>query len=153
MSFEHKPFIYIVDDAPDQVFLMELAAQRTGEFGLIRTAIDSQLAYHHLLEVAGNPNSRPNAVITDWKMPRMTGAELSCALQAHPDLKNIPIIALSSSNSDADRAAARDCGCVAFYQKPTHFADLVGLFREIRQHFCRPSEPSPSEVSSSATSA
>lgn len=133
---DHKPFLYLVDDAPDQVFLIELAAQRTAEFGLIRTAIDSQLAYHHLLEVAANPLSRPNLIITDWKMPRMTGAELACALRAHPELRGIPLVALSTSNADADRAAALECGCVAFYQKPTHFADLIGLLRELRQKYC-----------------
>ena len=136
MNFEHKPFLYIVDDAPDQAFLMELAAQRTDEFGLIRTAIDAQLAYHHLLEVAANSRSRPNLLITDWKMPRMNGAELTCALKAHPDLCEIPVIALSTANSEFDRATALECGCAAFFQKPIQFADLITLLRQIRREYC-----------------
>lgn len=142
MTPADKPFLYIVDDEPSQVFLMELAAHRSGEFGLVRTAIDSQLAYHHFLEVAQNPPSCPNLVVTDWKMPRMTGAELACALNAHPELREIPIVALSSSNYQSDREAALACGCVAFHQKPVQFAELVALFKQIRREYC----PLPAEA-------
>lgn len=133
MSSEAKLSLYLVDDEPDQIFLIALAAQRCGEFGQVRTATDAQLAYHQLLELSQDLETRPGLVITDWKMPRMTGAQLACALREHPSLRAIPVIALSSSDSEADRQSAQDCGCRAFYQKPTGFKNLVELLRTIRQ--------------------
>ncbi len=131
MNSESRPPIYLVDDEPNQLFLIKRAAERTGEFGEIRTAIDSHLAYEELLELAVQGRRFPHLVITDWKMPGLSGAELACALREHPQLKDIAVVALSSSNTTEDRDAAMSCGCKAFYQKPLSFSRLTDLMREI----------------------
>lgn len=136
MSPDFKPYLYILDDEPDQAFLIELAAQRTGEFADVRTAIDAQLAYHHLLEVAGDPEHCPSLLLIDWKMPRMHGSEIAVALQAHPQLCEIPIVVLSNSDFDEDRELALRSGCKALYQKPATLEELMDILRTIRREFC-----------------
>lgn len=130
MNSESRPPIYLVDDEPDQLFLIKRASERTGEFGEIRTAVDSHLAYQELLDLAAH-GQLPYLVVTDWKMPGLSGAELSCALREHPQLKHIVVVALSSSNTPEDRDAALACGCKAFYQKPTSFSRLTDVMRDI----------------------
>ncbi|HEU5079781.1 MAG TPA: response regulator [Opitutaceae bacterium] len=137
-----RPYLYVLDDEPDQAMLVGLAAQRSGEFADVRTAIDSQLAYHHLLEVADDPEHRPSLIMIDWKMPRMHGADFAAALQEHPELRNIPVIVMSNSGDEADRTLALECGCKALYQKPSAFAELVDLLIQIRRQYCALRTPS-----------
>lgn len=136
MKTKSRPYLYVLDDEPDQAMLIGLAAQRSGEFADVRTAIDSQLAYHHLLEVANDSDHRPSLIMIDWKMPRMHGADFALALQEHPELRNIPVIVMSNSSDDADRTLALECGCKALYQKPSAFAELVELLVQIRRQYC-----------------
>jgi len=135
MSSEPKPTLYLVDDESDQLFLLRRAAERSGEFGEIRTAVDSHLAYQELLDRAECGKPRPNLLITDWKMPRWTGAELACALRHHPQLKAIPVVALSSSYLKSDREEALACGCRAFVQKPYGFYRMVDLMKALAQEY------------------
>lgn len=131
MSSEFRPILYLVDDESDQLLLMTRAADCSGEFGEIRSAVDAHLAYQELLEMAESSRPPPALVVTDWKMPDLSGAELACALRAHPALNEIPVIVLSGSSSEADRAEALACGCRAFFQKPDDFSELIDLLREI----------------------
>lgn len=131
MSSENRPILYLVDDDSDQLFLLRHAAERSGEYGEIRAAVDAHLAYEELLEMAQAARPLSTVVITDWKMPNLSGAELACALRAHPGLNEIPVIALSGSYAEADRAEALDCGCKAFFQKPDDFHQLTALLGEI----------------------
>jgi len=137
MNLDHKPTLYIVDDEPDQLLLLRRAAERCGEFGETRTTVNSHLAYQELLESTEGGQPPPALVITDWKMPSLTGAELACALRAHPVLKHVPVIALSSSYQDADQVDALACGCKAFFRKPACFSQLTALLREISLTYCQ----------------
>lgn len=136
MNPDHKPVLFIVDDEPDQVFLCELAAQRTGDFGRIQTAIDSQMAYQQLLETIDAPERRPDLILIDWKMPRMHGSELAAALSANATLRDIPLVAMSTSSYAEDRRRALEAGCKAFHQKPGSFDQLMQLLRQLKASYC-----------------
>lgn len=42
---------------------------------------------------------RPDIIITDMQMPRMSGTELITALKAQPETANIPIVIVAGKNS------------------------------------------------------
>ena len=42
---------------------------------------------------------RPDIIVTDMQMPRMSGAEFITALKAQPETANIPIIIVAGKNS------------------------------------------------------
>ena len=45
---------------------------------------------------------KPDIIITDMQMPRMSGTEFITALKAQPETANIPIIILAGKNSGFD---------------------------------------------------
>jgi CheY-like chemotaxis protein len=45
---------------------------------------------------------RPDIIITDMQMPKMTGTELITALKAQPETANIPIVIVAGKNSGFD---------------------------------------------------
>ena len=135
MNSESRSPLYLVDDEPDQLFMIKRAAERCGEFAEIRTAMDAHLAYQDLLDMVDDGQPRPNIVITDWKMSGLSGAQLACALREHPKLKDITVIALSASDTATDREDALACGCKAYYHKPVSFLRLTDLMKEIAHSY------------------
>jgi CheY-like chemotaxis protein len=82
---------------------------------LIRHAVTRFLEEHEFrVESATNglealelvAKSRPDLIITDLNMPKMTGAELIQALQARPETAGIPIVVVAGRKSQVEEVPA-----------------------------------------------
>jgi len=62
--------------------------------------------------------ARPDLILLDINLPRLSGHELLVLLTADADLKSIPVVVFSGSPSTADRARAMANGAIAFVVKP-----------------------------------
>ena len=89
--------ILVVDDEPDERFLLRRAFERAGHE--VTDAADGAAA----LAIARE--SLPDLVVTDMRMPVMDGAELIRRLRADPATAGIPILA---STGDTDLARGAD---------------------------------------------
>ena len=70
----------------------------------------------------------PELVISDIRMPEMSGTELVQAMKSNPRLVPIPVILMSSSEMEAEALAA---GCNAFISKPFAIKELLKLLRQL----------------------
>ena len=50
---------------------------------------------------------RPDLIVTDMQMPKMSGSELISALKSRPELAAVPIIIVASRSSDFDESEKR----------------------------------------------
>jgi len=80
---------------------------------------------------------RPDLVLMDMSLPVMDGWEATRRIKADPDLKGIPVIALTAHAMSADEQRAREAGCDDFDTKPVEFARLL---QKIQAHL--PPKPS-----------
>jgi DNA-binding NtrC family response regulator len=72
-----------------------------------------------------------DVVITDFRMPRMTGLELIKTLQGRPE--RIPIVLMSSNSLQEMAVTEKDLPGVQFLMKPFGLADLhASLRRAVR---------------------
>ena len=122
-----KPHLLLVDDDPDTLSLLEIAAVRSGMFASVSLAADGQDALT-LLDAAGR--QRPDLVVSDLRMPRMNGVELVRALKKNPRTSHLPIAILSSSEMPEDRTAAEEAGAVGFFFKGAQ-REVADVFRAI----------------------
>jgi PAS domain S-box-containing protein len=67
---------------------------------------------------------RPDLVLTDLMMPRMTGGELVAAARARPELAGVPIIALTASTDEEQRLRLLREGLDDFIMKPVSIEEL-----------------------------
>ncbi len=50
---------------------------------------------------------RPDIIITDMDMPKMSGSELITALKSHPDTANIPVVIVAGKQSGFEKKEQR----------------------------------------------
>jgi CheY-like chemotaxis protein len=96
------PRILVVDDEPDQRFLLRRIFERAGHE--VADAVDGAAALRAVSE------SLPDLVVTDIMMPVMGGVELIRRLRGDPATEAIPILAASADTvlaPDADAVVAK----------------------------------------------
>jgi CheY-like chemotaxis protein len=69
------------------------------------------------------PAVRPDAVLLDLSMPEMDGEEVLAAMQGDPDLRDVPVIVVSSEVQRGEACLTR--GAAAFLAKPIRADELL----------------------------
>lgn len=74
---------------------------------------------------------KPDAIVTDWMMPKMGGLDICRKLKRNPGTAEIPIIACTVKNRDVDRLWAKKQGVKAYITKPYTKEELVSALQEV----------------------
>ncbi len=69
----------------------------------------------------------PGLILLDLNMPKMNGAETLEKIKNNSELKNIPVIVLTTSKAEEDIINSYDLGVNSFITKPVSFEDLIKL--------------------------
>jgi CheY-like chemotaxis protein len=75
--------------------------------------------------VAKTAQERPDLILMDLGMPVMDGWEATRKIKANPDLKHIPVIAVTSHAMVGDEIQARQAGCDDYLPKPIDDEELI----------------------------
>ena len=75
----------------------------------------------------------PDLILLDLNMPRMDGRRVLAAVKADPRLRRIPVVVLSSSQSETDIRTAYELQANCYVTKPTDFEQFVAVVREIEE--------------------
>lgn len=81
------------------------------------------------------PNTRPDLILMDVRMPRMTGYEACRALKALDDVKNIPVVFLSAKGQQSEMETGLDAGAYDYILKPFAPDHLATRIAEILTKF------------------
>jgi DNA-binding response OmpR family regulator len=68
---------------------------------------------------------RPDLVILDLMMPRISGIEVCRDVKSHEETKDILVLILSAKESQDDRIKGLEFGADDYISKPFHLASLV----------------------------
>jgi two-component system, chemotaxis family, response regulator PixH len=102
--------ILIVDDMQCELDLMSQYLTQLGY--TIITATNGEEALEKIKQ------TKPDAIVTDWMMPKMGGVEISRQLKKNPDTAQIPIVVCTAKNRDVDRIWAKKQGINTYLTKP-----------------------------------
>jgi len=86
--------IVVVDDDADILGLLEYKLTAAGH--QVTAEADGEAGLAAIQEV------RPELVVLDWMMPRMTGIEVCLELRKDPELANIPVLFLTAKAQESD---------------------------------------------------
>ena len=79
--------------------------------------------------VAKAQSERPDLILMDIQLPILDGYETTRQIRADPNLKTMPIIAVSSYAMKGDEEKARASGCDHYVTKPYSPIQLLRLIR------------------------
>ena len=76
------------------------------------------------IEAAGQ--ARPDLILLDIQLPSMDGYAVARILRSNADLKDTPIVALTSFAMVGDREKASEAGCTGYIEKPINPETFLG---------------------------
>jgi len=114
---EGERTVLVVDDDPVILRLLEVNFEMEG-FAVL-TAGDGQEGVDAARE------HRPDLVVSDVMMPRVSGLQLVQQLKADPDTKDIPVILLSAKAQVDDIRSGMEAGADDYVTKPFEPLELV----------------------------
>ena len=113
--------IVVADDEPDIRRLVSFTLRRRGY-----EVIEADNGEDALALVT---SERPQLVVLDVMMPRMTGHEVARALRARPDTSDVPILMVSAKGQESEVRDGLASGAIGYLIKPfapRELADRVG---------------------------
>ena len=110
--------ILYVEDNEDNIFMLKNRLTRAGHTVVI--------ANNGAQAVAMALSERPDIILMDLSLPVLDGWEATRRIKAAPELRKIPIIALTAHAMATDREKALKAGCDDYDTKPIELQRLLG---------------------------
>ncbi len=103
--------VMIVEDSPTMRQLICHALRRIDKIVLVE-AEDGNDALAKLAEI------KPDVLVTDINMPKMDGFELIAAIRERADMRELPVVVMTTAGAAEHQDRAKDLGVAGFVTKP-----------------------------------
>jgi two-component system, response regulator len=127
--------IFLVEDNPNDVALTRRALNKSGMANPLVVAEDGQEALDYLFGTGAfqgrDPLDVPALILLDLKLPKINGLEILKRIRADPRTRRIPVVIMTSSNQEEDRATGYDIGVNSYIQKPVSFERFVTAISQL----------------------
>jgi CheY-like chemotaxis protein len=135
-STPHPVVILMADDDADDRLMAKDALEVSGLLNEIRFVEDGVELLNYL-EQRGKYHDapRPGLILLDMNMPRKNGREVLKELKAHPEFKRIPVVILTTSQSEDDIKLGYDLGASSYITKPVTFDGLVAVMQTLGKYW------------------
>jgi CheY-like chemotaxis protein len=123
--------ILLVEDSPEDFETTQRAFRRSGLKNPILRCADGDEALDFLFHRGSHADApRPGVILLDLNLPGTDGREVLAEIKADAELKQIPVIVLTTSSDDRDVQACYLAGASSYIQKPV---DVEGFMRAIER--------------------
>jgi len=125
-----KPYILSVEDNPNDVRLMWRVIKKKVPDHDVVFFPDTEVTENFLQQKHAD-DDLPNLVLLDIKLVKGNGLDLLKYIKQDDRFKHIPVVMLSSSDREDDKAAAYNRGCDEYVEKPKSYEYLNNRLPEI----------------------
>ncbi|HEX2535613.1 MAG TPA: response regulator [Chitinophagaceae bacterium] len=132
---ERKVILIADDDEDDRMLISDVFRDFAGQVELV--LVDNG---RKALEFLVSSSSKPCLAVLDLNMPLLSGLEVIKNVGNNEDLRHIPIVVLSTSNSPHHMQECLEQGAIAYRVKPLTYEGYTGIVREMLQ-LCNLAEP------------
>ena len=126
--------ILIVDDNKADVLLVRQALREHRVEHELYVAKDGHEALQFVSTI-GAQGAVPNLdlLLLDLNLPKVDGADVLREFRKHPSCVNTPVVIVSSSGSEKDRARMNELGISRYFQKPADLDEFMSLGAIVRE--------------------
>ncbi len=130
------PVLLVEDDEAD-AYLVRMAFADTGMAVELNHVGDGIEALEYLRR---GRKPRPRLILLDLNMPRMDGRDFLAQIKSDAELRTIPVVILSTSDSPRDKARSRELGAADYIVKPMYMEELNAAVRGLTRFWDRQQE-------------
>jgi CheY-like chemotaxis protein len=138
----HPRIILFAEDDDNDALIFRLALQKADVREALTHVIDGEDAINYLAGDGIYSNRDefplPSLVVTDLKMPRSTGFDLLTWIRDQPPLNRPPVVVISGSFEESDKARALSLGAVAYFKKPAGMDEMIQLAQQLKAAWLAP---------------
>ena len=132
MNRQDVPIILMADDDEDDCLMVRDALAEIHLTSEFRTVEDGEVLMNSLYRRGRfKDEPRPDLILLDLNMPRKDGREALEEIKRDPDLRSIPVVILTTSDSETDIMRCYELGGNAYIRKPATYDGLVEMMRAI----------------------
>ena len=117
------PTVMVVEDFEDNRFMMRRLLEMSGY--RVLEAVNGEEA----VELAHK--ERPQLILMDLSLPQLDGLAATRRIRQYPDMKDVPIVAVSAHDTADFHADALAAGCNDYVTKPIDFDQLEALLSRL----------------------
>jgi CheY-like chemotaxis protein len=131
-----RPEILMVEDNPGDVRLM-VEALREGKVRSHVTVAEDGIQAMAILQRRGQYRDapRPDLILLDLNLPRMPGGEVLAKVKSDTDLRQIPVVIVTTAYVEEDVFNAFDQNANCFVTKPTDLDEYAHVVKMIQDLF------------------
>ena len=124
--------VLLVDDSPGDVRLTREALRETNRNIRVHVAADGveAMAFLHREGIHATA-PRPDLILLDLNLPRMDGREVLARIKRDVDLKAIPTIILTTSDTESDIVKSYQLSANAYLTKPVRLDAFDSLIKSV----------------------
>jgi CheY-like chemotaxis protein len=124
--------ILMVEDNEGDVLLAKEALKRAKVANTVTVVCDGVEALAYLKKQGKHADApRPDLILLDLNLPRVDGRQVLAEIKPDPDLRQIPVVVLTSSAAEQDIARAYDLHANCYVVKPVDFDSLLQVVKSI----------------------
>jgi len=132
MAIVEQIEILLVEDNPGDVGLTRRALKGAKVINRLSVVSDGVEALRFLRRQDSYANApRPDLILLDLSLPKMDGREVLATIKQDPDLQSIPVVILSSSQSEQDILKSYRLHANCYITKPIDLQQFVGVVHSI----------------------
>ena len=151
MPIAPRTILLVEDNPDDEELTLRALARNNVVSNSIVVVRDGQEAIDWLegtgAYASRDANDLPALILLDLKLPKIDGLEVLRRLRATPRTAIVPVVILTSSKEDRDRANGYYFGANSYIQKPVDFTSFVDAVRQLGMYWLMLNEPPPSSPS------
>jgi CheY-like chemotaxis protein len=126
-----KTILIVEDDTIDQK-IVKLALLENNVNNPVTIANDGEEAYAYLQKSTDN---LPGIILLDLNMPKMNGHELLLRIKKDDHLKSIPVVILTSSQSENDILKSYQLSVAGYMIKQVDYTKFVEIIKHINTYW------------------
>ena len=123
---KEKYEILLIEDNSGDILLTRAAFDEINCHHNLHEAVDGEDALNFIFKRANHTNAvTPDLILLDLNLPKIDGKEVLKEIKDSEELRKIPVVILTTSQSESDIRACYDLYANCYISKPVDFDDFV----------------------------
>lgn len=139
--------ILLVEDNQSDIDLTIRAFEKSRLLNQVIVAEDGQEALDYVfgagLYAGRDPLDMPALTLLDLKLPKVSGIDVLRRIRGDDRTRRMPVVILTSSNEERDRANGYDYGVNSYIRKPVNFQQFQDVVEQMGLYWLVTNEPPP----------